>query len=269
MTTKNSKSSKPSNFIVMTIAAIGEGGKVNDTLTNTGKAYATMRGYNYTGKRKEEQTNPSMFFDVKAYSKDDTVSPFVQEVADIAKGEKVTVKGRFGFRQWVSQSGIQKEALEIIASSVEEYDPKDKETRPSNFAMLTFKAHIKPDDVPMSFTQSGKSMAKVRAHLSMGKDGNGEYRPSFWCNILHVSKDENPDEVINAICDLKNGDYFTVKVNSCVRNGLARMQTATMFHAMVIPFGRTALSHSTGTMIALLLASRNNLSKISKANLHK
>ncbi len=211
MTTKNSKSSKPSNFIVMTIAAIGEGGNVNDTLTSTGKAFATMRGYNYTGKRKEEQTHPSMFFDVKAYSRDDTISPFVQEVADIAKGEKVTVNGRFGFRQWVSQSGIQKEALDIIASSVEEYDPKDKESRPSNFVMLTLKVHIKPDDAPLSFTQTGKAMAKVRAHLSMGKDGNGEYRPSFWCNVLHVSKDENPDEVINALCDLKHGDYFTVK----------------------------------------------------------
>lgn len=211
MTTKISKSSKPNNFIVMTIAAIGEGGKLNDTLTSTGKAFATMRGYNYTGKRKEEQTHPSMFFDVKAYSKDDTISPFVQEVADIAKGEKVTVKGRFGFRQWVSQSGIQKEALEIIASSVEEYDPKAEGARPSNFAMLTLKAHVKEDDVPMSFTQGGKAMAKVRAHLSMGKDGNGEYRPSFWVNVLHVSKDENPDEVINAISNLEKGDYFTVK----------------------------------------------------------
>jgi single-stranded DNA-binding protein len=213
MTTKNSKSSKPSNFIVMTVAPIGDGGKVSDTLTSTGKAYATARGYNYTGKRKEEQTNPSMFFDVKAYSFDDTISKLVQQVADLSKGDKVTVKGRFGFRQWVSQSGIEKEALEIIASSVEEYDSKDKEARPSNFVMLTLKAHMKEEDEGnlVSYTESGKPMAKVRAHLSMGKDGNGNYRPSFWVNVLHVSKDDTMDPTIEAIGALKKGDYFTVK----------------------------------------------------------
>lgn len=234
MTTKQSKSSKPSNFIVMTLAVIGDGGKLSDTLTGTGKAYSTMRGFNYTGKRMEEQSNPSMFFKVKAYSKDDTVSPLVQQIGDLVgpnkeetpptPGDKVTVKGRFGFNQWEA-NGVQMESLDIIASGAEAYDPKDKEARPSNLVVLTLKMFSKVEDKVMSFTKDGKPMVKFRARLSMGKDHNGDYRPAFWCNVVHSSKTESEDDVIKTAIALKDefdkdaslpederkGVYFTVK----------------------------------------------------------
>jgi single-stranded DNA-binding protein len=207
--TTNSKSNRPFNFVVFTLGIIRDGGELSDTLTGTGKAFATARGYNYTGKRKEEQTKPSMFFDVKAFSFDDTVSKLVQQVADLSKGAKVTVKGRLGYRKWVSQNSVEREKLEVIASSIEAFDPKDANTKPSSFVMLTLKA-IKDGGV-VDFTQNGRARGKVSAMLSTGKDASGNYREPLWLDVVNVAQDDQITPTIDALGQLQKGDYFTVK----------------------------------------------------------
>jgi len=207
--TTNSKSNRPFNFVVFTLGIIGDGGQLSDTLTGTGRAFATARGYNYTGKRKEEQTKPSMFFDVKAFAFDENVTALVEQVADLSKGGKVTVKGRLGYRSWVSQNGIKKDKLEIIASSVEPFDPKDANAKPSSFVMLTLKA-IK-DGGAVDFTSTGKARGKVSAMLSTGRDASGNYREPLWLDVVNVAQDDQITPVIDAIGRLQKGDYFTVK----------------------------------------------------------
>jgi single-stranded DNA-binding protein len=207
MAAKNN-SNRPFNFVVFTVGIVGDGGALSDTLTGTGKAFATARGYNYTGVRKEEQTKPSIFFDIKAFSPDDEVNALVQRVADLSKGDKVTVKGRLGYQKWTSSSGTEKEKLEIIASDMTKFDPKGDE-RPSNFVMLTLRA-VKDGGI-IDYTSTGRVRGRVPAMLSAGRKANGDYREPLWLDVVNVAQDDQVTPVIEAIGKLQKGDYFTVK----------------------------------------------------------
>jgi len=200
MATKN-QTNRPSNFVVFTLGIVGNGGALSDSLTSTGKAFSTARGFMFTGKKDE----PAPFFDLKAFGRDKNVTQLVQRVADLKPKARVTVKGRLGYRKYES-NGATKEKLEVIASSVE---PLAKEEKASDFVMLTLKA-IKEGGA-MDFTSTGEARGKVSAMLSTGKDANGEYKPPFFVEVVHVSKDDTATPVVEAITQLQKGDTFTVK----------------------------------------------------------
>lgn len=200
MATKT-QTNRPSNFVVFTLGIVGNGGTLGDSLTSTGKAYSTARGFLFTGRKDE----PSPFFDLKAFGKDKNVTQLVQRIADLKPKARVTVKGRLGYRKYES-NGVMKEKLEVIASSVE---PFAREEKASDFVMLTLKA-IK-DGGAMDFTSTGKARGKVSAMLSTGKDANGEYKPPFFVEVVNVSKDDTATSLVEAVAQLKKGDYFTVK----------------------------------------------------------
>lgn len=198
----HTQSTRPANFVVFTLGIVGEGGALADQPTSTGRAHAAARGFLLTAKKDQ----PSPFFDLKVYSTDGKVSALVQRVADLKPKQRVTVKGRLGYRKYEGNSGM-REKLEVVVSEVDVFDPKAGKS--SDFVMLTLKAV--QDGGVMDFTSTGKARAKVSAMLSTGKDATGAYKPPFFVEVAHVSKDDQPTPLMQAIAQLKKGDFFTVK----------------------------------------------------------
>lgn len=86
--------------------------------------------------------------------------------------------------------------------------------RPSNYVIFTLRAHRKDGDdggVQVS-PNSGQPFAKCRASLSMGKDADGNYKPSQWFELMGYTREGDiPNEVTESVGALKKGDYVTVK----------------------------------------------------------
>ena len=86
----------------------------------------------------------------------------------------------------------------------------NQKNRPSNFVILTLKA-IAAGQMQVG-TNSGNPFSFVRAFLSQGKvKGTNEYKPSMFFDVKAFSQDENVSEVVQALADIQDKEYFTVK----------------------------------------------------------
>ncbi len=86
----------------------------------------------------------------------------------------------------------------------------NQKNRPSNFVILTLKA-IVAGQMQVG-TNSGNPFSFVRAFLSQGKvKGTDEYKPSMFFDVKAFSQDENVSEVVQALADIQDKEYFTVK----------------------------------------------------------
>jgi len=119
MATKNNKSNRPSNYVIFTLMAITDG---EMKFSAAGKPYSFVRAFLSQGKDKQtEEYKPSIFFDVKAFSKDEEVSAIVQNVADVQNKARFTVKGRIGMDEWTGDDGVKRQKLVTFAKSIEPY----------------------------------------------------------------------------------------------------------------------------------------------------
>ncbi len=86
----------------------------------------------------------------------------------------------------------------------------NQKNRPSNFVVLTLKAIVAGQ---MQVGQnSGNPFSFVRAFLSQGKvKGTDEYKPSIFFDVKAFSQDENVSEAVQALADIQDKEYFTVK----------------------------------------------------------
>ena len=89
----------------------------------------------------------------------------------------------------------------------------NKNNRPSNYFIATVRAFRKEEDNGgVQLTKSGQPIAKCRASLSMGKDQAGEYKPSMWLELIgYTPEGDEPKEMTEAVGNLENGEYVTVK----------------------------------------------------------
>ena len=89
----------------------------------------------------------------------------------------------------------------------------NKKNRPSNYFIATVRGYrAADDDGGVKFSASGHPIAKCRASLSMGKDDEGNYKPSMWLELVGFTPEgDTPNEVTEAVGEIKNGDYVTVK----------------------------------------------------------
>ncbi len=86
----------------------------------------------------------------------------------------------------------------------------NQKNRPSNFVILTLKA-IVAGQMQVG-TNSGNPFSFVRAFISQGKvKGTDEYKPSMFFDVKAFSQDENVSEVVQALADIQDKEYFTVK----------------------------------------------------------
>lgn len=115
----NNNINRPSNFVILTLQAIAEG---EMKYSASGKPWAVARAFLSQGK--DQQTGdykPSIFFDVKAFSKDTEASEIVSAISLIEKKERFTVKGRLAMREWIGNDDVKRQVMEIVASSIEEF----------------------------------------------------------------------------------------------------------------------------------------------------
>jgi single-stranded DNA-binding protein len=117
----NGKSNKRSNFIILTVQASNDG---EAKVSQSGKAWASLRAFYSQGKdKKTDQFLPSIWFNVKAFGKDDQVTGVVGAVANTAKGDKITVKGRLSMEEWTDKDGNPRQTYVLTASSIEPFVP--------------------------------------------------------------------------------------------------------------------------------------------------
>lgn len=110
---------RPSNYVILTLMAITAG---EMKVSQAGRPFAFARAFLSQGKDKASgEYKPSLFFDVKAFSKDETVTALVQSLADLANKERFTVKGRLGVEEWTDKEGVKHQKLVIFALSMEPF----------------------------------------------------------------------------------------------------------------------------------------------------
>ncbi len=120
-TKRNNKdqSNQPSNYVIFTLMAIADG---EVKYAQSGKPYATVRAFLSQGKDKRtEEYKPSIFFDVKAFSKSDDVTALVQSVGDYVKKDRFTVKGNLAMEEWIGKDEVKHQQLVIFAKSIEPF----------------------------------------------------------------------------------------------------------------------------------------------------
>lgn len=128
MATKHNKdlSNQPSNYVIITLQAVTDG---EVKYAQSGKPYATVRAFLSQGKVKDsDEYKPSIFFNVKAFSKNDDVSALVQSVGDLVKKDRFTVKGNLAMEEWTGQDGAKRQQLVIFAKSIEPFCFDNEET---------------------------------------------------------------------------------------------------------------------------------------------
>ncbi len=111
---------KRSNYIIMTLQAAGE---PDVKYAQSGKPWGKLRAFFSQGK--DDQTGefrPSIWFNVKAFSKDESLTGLVAALQNIAKGDKFTVKGRLSMEEWTgTEDNIKHQSYVISASSIEPF----------------------------------------------------------------------------------------------------------------------------------------------------
>ena len=113
------QSNQPSNYVIFTLMAIADG---EVKYAQSGKPYATVRAFLSQGKDKRtEEYKPSIFFDVKAFSKNDDVTALVQSVGDLVKKDRFTVKGNLALEEWTGQDEVKRQQLVIFAKFIEPF----------------------------------------------------------------------------------------------------------------------------------------------------
>jgi len=109
---------RPSNYVILTLMAISAG---EMKVSQAGHPFSFVRAFLSQGKDKDGEYKPSLFFDVKAFSKDDSIPALVQSIADVQNRERFTVKGRLGMEEWTGQDGEKHQKMVVFALTTEPF----------------------------------------------------------------------------------------------------------------------------------------------------
>lgn len=113
------KDEKSSDFVMLTLKAIKEGGSMD--FTPTGKARGKVSAMLSTGKDANGEYKPPLFVDVVHVSKDDTATPVIEAISQFQKGDTFTVKGALKMDEWDGQDGLKHHSFSIWANSIEPF----------------------------------------------------------------------------------------------------------------------------------------------------
>jgi hypothetical protein len=97
MATNSNFKNRPSNYVIFTLMAISAG---EMKVSQAGHPFAFVRAFLSQGKDKASgEYKPSLFFDVKAFSKDDNIPALVKSIADVQNKDRFTRTAR-STRRW-------------------------------------------------------------------------------------------------------------------------------------------------------------------------
>jgi hypothetical protein len=111
---------KRQNFVSITLQAAGEG---DVKYAASGKPWGKLRAFSQGKDKQSGEFLPSIWFTVKAFSKDEDAEPAgtVAALQNLAKGDKFTVKGRLSLEEWEGNDGVKHQNTVISASSIEPF----------------------------------------------------------------------------------------------------------------------------------------------------
>lgn len=84
--------------------------------------------------------------------------------------------------------------------------PKDQRPKFSNFVKLTVRVGTEPEG---RYTAGGDLWAKARVSLGMGKNDDGQYKPSLWLTAKAFTR-EGDASLPEALSRLHKGDVVTL-----------------------------------------------------------
>ncbi|MCD4672208.1 MAG: hypothetical protein K8R77_06060 [Anaerolineaceae bacterium] len=120
------------------------------------------------------------------------------------KPGKVKLVGNLSYAEWEDGNGNKHSQLKVIANYVE---AASEDERAKAFCKLTLR--VGKDGESRLSSKTGNPWASVRASLSMGKDEDGQYRPSLWLTLKAFTHNGNEDFVYS-VADLAQGEYIDV-----------------------------------------------------------
>jgi len=119
------------------------------------------------------------------------------------KPGRMKIMGQLSYSEWKNDQDEKVGQVKVIANFIE---PEKEDTKPKAYTKLTLR--IGKDAESRMSANTGLPWVSVRASLSMGKDEDGDYRPSFWLNLKAFTRqDESNIDSVYQVGDLLKGDY--------------------------------------------------------------
>ena len=112
---------RPSNYVILTLQAIADS---ETQFGPSGKAWSHVRAFLSQGKNEDDSYKPSIFFEVKAFTKKDAkadMSPVVKALGAVTDRSRFTVKGRLAMTEWNGSDGAKHQQLVIVTNSVDPF----------------------------------------------------------------------------------------------------------------------------------------------------
>jgi hypothetical protein len=113
--------------------------------------------------------------------------------------------GSLGYSEWENEDGEAQRQVKLIARSI---SPMQEGDSPRSFVLLSLRA-AKDAESRLSQT-SGELWTSVNTSLSMGKDEDGDYRPSLWLTLKAFSRGGD-ERLPLALGELVKGDHIHAK----------------------------------------------------------
>ena len=120
----------------------------------------------------------------------------------IPSNQTVTVLGKLGYEEKEGER-----TPLIFVDKTEKFDPQ---RGPRDFVKLTVRVH---DRGELKYSQNGRAWCVLKGFVSMGKDAQGDYKPSFWVRVKAFAKDVDgafDESLPMALNSFEKGDLLTI-----------------------------------------------------------
>jgi hypothetical protein len=115
---------------------------------------------------------------------------------------RVKLMGQLSYAEW-KKDGETHSVVKVLANFIE---TETEDAKPKSYAKFTLR--IGKDAETRLSNRTGDPWVSVRAALSMGKDSDGDYRPSLWLTLKAFSRqDQSNTDFVYAVGDLVKGNY--------------------------------------------------------------
>lgn len=180
------------NFAVLTAEVSGVELKESASGNKYKTAKATLTGITYEG---EDGTQYHPVIEILAFKKAKKY---------LKPGPKLLM-GSLSYSEYEDDDEEIVRRVKLIANSIK---PRKEGDQERNFAHLSLR--IGKNAETRISQKTGDAWASVRAALSMGKDEDGDYRPSLWLTLKAFTRNGD-DEFVYEVGDLQKGDHIHVK----------------------------------------------------------
>jgi len=121
---KFEETKQPRSFAQLTLRA---GQEVTSRYTDSGIFWAHTRMALGMGKDEKEEYKPSLWLNVKAFSRDGDQT-LVQKLTAVAKGSLVTVSGRLTYEPYTDKDGVERVSTGLVVSKISDFEGGESHT---------------------------------------------------------------------------------------------------------------------------------------------